>query len=91
MQRRNASQRSSEPQSPLRRVLWVDAHTYLPIRQHIQLGAGSHNPVYAITANYRLLPPTSANLARLRPVIPKGFTRAQGGHGAVPLPVSPFL
>lgn len=75
----------------LRRTLWVDAHTYLPIRQRIQLGSGSPGPFFAVTADYRLLPPTPANLAMLQPVIPRGFTRTHGPHGAVPLPVSPFL
>ena len=75
----------------LRRTLWVDAHTYLPIRQRIQLGSGSSGPFSGITADYRLLPPTPANLATLQPVIPKGFTRTHGLHGAVPVPVSPFL
>jgi hypothetical protein len=74
----------------LRRTLWVDAHTYMPIRQRIQLGGGS-STFYGITASYRLLAPTRANLARLKPVIPGGFTRTHGPHGAVPVPVSPFL
>jgi hypothetical protein len=74
----------------LRRTLWVDAHTYMPIRQRIQLGGG-YKAFYGITASYRLLAPTPANLARLRPVVPKGFTRLHGSRGAVPVPVSPFL
>ena len=75
----------------LHRTLWVDAHTYMPIRQRIQLGSSSTGAFYGITANYRLLAPTPANLARLRPVIPRGFTEAHGPRGAVPVPVSPFL
>jgi hypothetical protein len=74
----------------LRRTLWVNAHTYMPIRQRIQLGGGS-TAFYGITANYRLLAPTPANLAMLQPVIPAGFTHTHGPHGAVPVPVSPFL
>jgi hypothetical protein len=82
---------SSGRAGQLRRTLWVDAHTYLPIRQRIQLAGGSPRPFYGMTANYRLLAPTPFNLARLRPVIPNGFTRIHGPHGAVPMPVSPFL
>jgi hypothetical protein len=75
----------------LERTLWVDAHSYLPIRQRIRLAGSSPVPSYGITANYRLLAPTPANLARLQPVVPKGFTRLHGPRGAVPVPVSPFL
>ncbi len=75
----------------LRRTLWVDAHSYLPLRQRIQLVGADHSPFYALTADYRLLPPTEANLAKLKPVIPDGFTRTHGRNGAVPMPVSPFL
>jgi hypothetical protein len=75
----------------LHRTLWVDAHSYLPLRQRIQLTGGAVGPFYGVTADYRLLPPTPANLAKLRPVVPKGFSRTHGPHGAVPLPVSPFL
>jgi hypothetical protein len=82
---------SPDRSGELRRTLWVDAHTYLPIRQRIQLGGGSSGPFSGITADYRLLPPTPANLATLQPVIPKGFTRTHGPHGAVPVAISPFL
>ncbi len=75
----------------VRRALWVDAHSYLPLRQRIQIAGAGGGPLYVITADYRLLPATAANLAKLRPVIPEGFTRTHGPHGAVPLPVSPFL
>ena len=75
----------------LQRTLWVDAHTYLPIRQRIQLGGGWPRPFFGITASYRLLARTPSNLARLRPVIPNGFTRTHGPHSAVPVAVSPFL
>ena len=82
---------SSGPSGELRRTLWVDMRSYLPIRQRIQLGGGTAGTFYGITATYRLLPATQANLARLRPVVPKNFTRAHGPHGALPVPVSPFL
>jgi hypothetical protein len=82
---------SPDRSGELRRTLWVDAHTYLPIRQRIQLGSGLSGPFSGITADYRLLAPTPANLARLQPVVPKGFTRTHGLHGALPTPVWPFL
>jgi hypothetical protein len=58
----------------LHRTLWVDSHTYLPIRQRIQLAGGSGGALlYAVTASYQLLPPTAENLAKLRPLIPPEF------------------
>jgi hypothetical protein len=75
----------------IRRTLWVDAHSYLPLRQRIQLAGPGSGSFYELTADYRLLPPTAANLAKLRPVIPEGFTRRSGPNGPVPLAVSPFL
>jgi hypothetical protein len=78
-------------QGELRRTLWVDGQTYLPIGQRIQLaGKRPGAQPYAVTADYRLLPPTTANLAKLHPVIPKGFTRTQVS-AAVLLPGSPPL
>jgi hypothetical protein len=49
--------------------LWVDPGTYLPLRAVItQADARAQ-------ADYEFLPPTDANLANLRPVIPPGFTQ----------------
>jgi hypothetical protein len=50
--------------------LWVDAGTYLPMRQLLQFSDGKQN-----LTNYAFLPPTSANLAKLRPDIPVGYKR----------------
>ena len=48
--------------------LWVDAATYLPMRQVLRFSDGKQD-----TTDYRFLPPTAANLAKLRPVIPAGY------------------
>jgi hypothetical protein len=50
--------------------LWVDAATYLPLRQVLQFSTGRQN-----ITDYKFLPPTAANLAKLRPVIPPGYHR----------------
>jgi hypothetical protein len=56
---------------PLPTVLWVNARTYLPIRMvngvgHAQWGVNE----------WAFLPPTAANLARLRVRIPPGYPRS---------------
>jgi len=54
--------------------LWVDASTYLPLYEYMTTsGLGSGPP---FTAAFELLPPTPANLALLKAVIPAGFTRS---------------
>jgi len=50
--------------------LWVNAATYLPMRQLLRFSDGKQ----ALT-NYGFLMPTSANLAKLRPDIPAGYRR----------------
>ena len=50
--------------------LWVDATTYLPMQQFLQMSNGEQN-----TADYTFLPPTPENLANLRPEIPAGYTQ----------------
>jgi hypothetical protein len=50
--------------------LWVDAATYLPMRQVLRFSNGKQD-----LTDYRFLPPTAANLAKLRPVIPAGYHR----------------
>ena len=50
--------------------LWVDAASYLPLRQVLRFSDGKQD-----TTDYRFLPPTAANLAKLRPVIPAGYHR----------------
>ncbi len=51
--------------------LWVNATTYLPVRQYVRMSTGEQN-----VTDYTFLPPTAANLAKLRPDIPAGYTRA---------------
>jgi hypothetical protein len=51
--------------------LWVDATTYLPMRQYVRMSNGEQN-----VTDDSFLPPTAANLAKLRPEIPAGYTRA---------------
>lgn len=51
--------------------LWVDATTYLPIQQFLRMSNGQRN-----VTEYTFLPPTAGNLAKLRPDIPAGYTRA---------------
>jgi hypothetical protein len=65
--------RQSERGKPLRVTtaeLWVDAATYLPMRQLLRFSEGKQN-----LTNYAFLAPTPANLAKLRPDIPAGYKR----------------
>ena len=50
--------------------LWVDAASYLPLRQVLQFSTGRQ-----YVTDYRFFPPTAANQAKLRPVIPAGYHR----------------
>jgi len=50
--------------------LWVDAASYLPLRQVLQFSTGRQ-----YMTDYRFFPPTAVNLAKLRPVIPAGYHR----------------
>lgn len=50
--------------------LWVDARTYLPMQQLLRFSDGKHD-----LTDYTFLPPTAANLAKLRPAIPAGYKR----------------
>jgi hypothetical protein len=51
--------------------LWVNATTYLPMREYTRMSNGQQS-----FFDYVFLPPTPQNLAKLRPVIPAGYTRA---------------
>jgi hypothetical protein len=51
--------------------MWVDATTYLPMRQSTRMSNGQQS-----VFDYVFLPPTARNLAKLRPVIPAGYTRS---------------
>jgi hypothetical protein len=57
---------------PLPVTLWVNAQTYLPIR--LVIGAGRDDQGIAVQ-DFRYLPPTPANVARLRVPIPAGYPR----------------
>jgi hypothetical protein len=59
--------------------LWVDATTYLPIQQSPRMSSGQQN-----VTDYSFLPPTAANLAKLRPEIPVSYTRAGRAQGRRP-------
>ena len=52
--------------------LWVNTTTYLPMREYQRMSNGQQS-----LTDYVFLPPTAANLAKLRPVIPAGYTRSQ--------------
>ena len=58
--------------------LWVNAATYLPMRQALRFSDGKQD-----VTDYTFLPPTAANLADLSPVIPPGYHRTWQfpGHG----------
>ena len=57
--------------------LWVDASTYLPLREVDNIPVGGPGKTITTTdqTDYELLPPTPANLAQLTTPIPAGFTR----------------
>ena len=82
---------SPDRSGELRRTLWVDASPSCR-------SASASSWVAARPAPSLGSPPTTGCFLRrrptwptLQPVIPKGFTRTHGPHGAVPVPVSPFL
>ncbi len=56
--------------------LWVDADTYVPMREIYAYPAGSPSdgPIGTIESEYTLLAPSAANLADLSPPLPAGFT-----------------
>jgi hypothetical protein len=51
--------------------MWVNATTYLPMQDDTRWSNGQQS-----VFEYVFLPPTAQRLARLRPVIPAGYTRA---------------
>ena len=51
--------------------MWVNATTYLPVRDYTRWSNGQQS-----VFDYVFLPPTPENLAKLRPVIPAGYSRA---------------
>ncbi|HSZ38650.1 MAG TPA: hypothetical protein VK817_01695 [Trebonia sp.] len=50
-------------------TMWINLATNLPVRTYTANGA------VKIQVDYEFLPPTPANMAKLNPVIPAGFTR----------------
>jgi len=50
--------------------MWLNATTYLPMRGSVLMSNGQRS-----VWDYVFLPPTAENLAKLRPVIPAGYTR----------------
>jgi len=56
--------------------LWVDATTYLPVQQYVRRSNGEQ-----YVQEFTFLPPTPANLAKLRPVIPAGYRHVNGNSG----------
>jgi hypothetical protein len=61
--------------------LWVNATTYLPMRGYTRWSNGQQS-----VFDYVFLPPTPQNLAKLRPVIPAGYTRASCTQATGPKP-----
>jgi len=57
--------------------LWVDASSYLPLREIVNVPVGGPGKMITTTdqTDYQLLPPTPANLAQLTTPIPAGFTQ----------------
>jgi hypothetical protein len=51
-------------------LLWVDAASYLPLREVLRFSTGRVD-----VTDYKLFPPTAANLAKLSIVIPPGYHR----------------
>jgi hypothetical protein len=64
-------------------TLWVDASTYLPLRQISDIGSPGFDTVG--TSYYQYLPATPANLAKLTPPIPAGFKQIT----PTPFPINP--
>ncbi len=59
--------------------MWVNATTYLPMRDFVRWSDGQRS-----ASDYVFLPPTPSDLAKLRPAIPAGYTRAGCAHGHWP-------
>jgi hypothetical protein len=61
--------------------MWVNAATYLPMRDYTRWSDGRQS-----VFDYVFLRPTAERLAKLRPVIPAGYTRAGCAPGSGPKP-----
>jgi hypothetical protein len=51
-------------------LLWVNAASYLPLREMLRFSTGRQDIM-----DFEFLPPTAANLAKLRPAVPAGYHR----------------
>jgi hypothetical protein len=51
--------------------MWVNASSYLPMRAYTRWSNGQQS-----VSDYVFLPATPENLAKLRPVVPAGYTRS---------------
>jgi hypothetical protein len=64
-------------------TIWVDPHSYLPVRlvSHLRVLRAGEDPSKAasltLTIDFRWLPPTRANLAKLTAPIPAGFHKVK--------------
>jgi hypothetical protein len=61
--------------------MWVNATTYLPMQGYTRWSSGQRS-----TADYVFLPPTPERLAKLRPIIPPGYTRVGCAKATGPKP-----
>jgi hypothetical protein len=59
--------------------LWVNAATYLPMREYQRMSSGQQN-----VFDYVFLSPTARNLAKLRLVVPAGYSRVSCAQGTGP-------
>jgi hypothetical protein len=75
----NVPPKNEAPPHTTAERLWVNATTYLPMREYTRMSNGQQS-----VTDYAFLPPTPENLAKLSPVIPAGYTRAS--RGQVPKP-----
>jgi hypothetical protein len=66
-----------EPVGPhiITAVLWLDPSTYLPVKISTYSVNADNSLSFMYTESVSWLPPTSANLAKLAPPIPAGFTK----------------
>ncbi len=72
----NVPPNSEAPPHVTAERMWVNATTYLPMRDYTRWSNGRQS-----VFDYVFLPPTPENLAKLRPVIPAGYTRANCAQG----------
>ena len=77
----NVPPNSEAPPHVTAERMWVNATTYLPMRDYTRWSNGQQS-----VFDYVFLPPTAERMAKLRPVIPAGYTRAACGQGTGPKP-----